>query len=100
GGDSAAQDGGESGAQNTSRGAKNGGETPKRGKSARAGGASKKAVATSDRNEENAIETLYLSSENEAYRNADATDEASLETNGRYAANVGFETSAPKNDAK
>lgn len=93
--DSATQDGGEIGAPKTSRGAKNVGETTKRGKAGRAGGARKKTVATSDRNGENAVETLYLSSENEAYRNADAE-----ETDARNAATAALETDAAKNDVK
>lgn len=88
------------GASKTFRKAKPVGETSKRGKSGGVRGARKKAGASSEQNGENTVETLYLSSESEAYRRSDAAEGAALETNGRDAANVGFETSAPRNDVK
>lgn len=98
-GNEAAQ-GGEVGASKTFRKAKPVGETSKRGKSGGVRGARKKTGASSEQNGENAVETLYLSSESEAYRRSDAAEGAALEANGRDAANVGFETSAPRNDVK
>lgn len=101
-GNEAAQGGevGEVGASKTFRKAKPVGETSKRGKSGGVRGARKKAAAPSEQNGENAVETLYLSSESEAYRRSDAAEGAALEANERDAANVGVETSAPRNYAK
>lgn len=63
-GDGATKDGG-------TEAEKNVGETRKRGKSGSVRGARKKTVALSG---ENAVETLYLSSESEAYRRSDAAE--------------------------
>lgn len=97
GGDEAAKDG-EIGAPQTSRNAKNVGETQRRGKSD-GRGAKKRAGATSAEKRESAIETLYLSSEAEAYRRCDAAEETSASSE-RDAANVGFETVKTENNAK
>ncbi len=97
-GNGAAQDG-EIVASQTSRKAKNVGETPKRGKSGGGRGARKKTVATSGERSENAVETLYLSSESEAYRRCDAAEDASR-SGERAASNVGLETVETENSAK
>lgn len=97
--DEAAQNA-EVGAPKTFRNAKNVGETSKRGKSGGGRGARKKMGATSGERDESAVETLYLSSESEAYRRSDAAQETALEANERDSANVDFETVAPKSDVK
>lgn len=97
-GDEAAKDG-EIDAPQTSRKAKNVGATSKRGRAGNGRGARKKTVATSGENGESAVETLYLSSESEAYRRCDAAEKASG-SGERGAANVGFETVETENNAK
>lgn len=96
---SAAAKDGESDASPTSRKAKNGGETQRRGKSGDGRGARKKTVATPVEKRDVAVETLYLSSESEAYRRCDAAEEASA-ANERDAANVVFEAVEAKNNVK
>lgn len=90
---------GEIDAPQTSRDAKKVGETSKRGKSGGGRGARKKTVATSAEKRESAVETLYLSSESEAYRRCDAAEEASG-SGERGAANVGVEAVETENNAK
>ncbi|MBQ9127509.1 MAG: carbon storage regulator [Thermoguttaceae bacterium] len=90
---------GEIDAPQTFRKAKNVGEAPKRGKSGGGRGARKKTVATSVEKRENPVETLYLSSESEAYRRCDAAEETSASSE-RDAANVGFETVETENNVK
>lgn len=64
---------------NSGEAARNVDETPKRGKTGRGRGARGKSSAPSDANGEGAVETLYLSSEKEAYRRSDE-DDADFET--------------------
>lgn len=76
---------------------KDGGETRKRGKSANGRGARKKpSVAPSG---ENAVETLYLSRESEAYRLGDAAEETA-KNDERDATNADFETIVMKDDVR
>lgn len=96
---SAAAKDGESDASPASRKAKNGGETQRRGKSGDGRGARKKTVATPVEKRDVAVETLYLSSESEAYRRCDAAEETSGSSE-RDAANVGFETVEAENNVK
>lgn len=85
--------GGETVASKTFREKKNVDETQKRGKSK--GGRGARSKPTDGPVGENSVETLYLSNENEAYRNVDAprADE-------RNASNAELETEAAKNDVK
>ncbi len=91
--------GGEIDVPQTSRKTKNVGETPRRGKLGDGRGARKKTVAPSAEKRESAVETLYLSSESEAYRRCDAAEETSASSE-RDAANVGFETVETENNVK
>lgn len=76
---------------------KNVGETRKRGKSGNGRGARKKpSVAPSG---ENAVETLYLSRESEAYRLGDAAEETA-KNDERDATNADFETIVMKDDVR
>lgn len=61
-------------AEKTSRKTRNGVATQKREKSRNVRGARKKSVESFDASGENAVETLYLSSETEAYRGSDAAN--------------------------
>ncbi len=91
--------GGEIDAPKTSfRKAKNVGETSKRGKLG-GRGARNKTSAPADEKSGSEVETLYLSSESEAYRRSDAAEEKST-ANERGAANVEPETVEAENNAK
>ena len=94
-GNEAAKDG-EIAAPKTSRKTTNVGETQRRGKAGSGRGAKKKTGATAD---ENAVETLCLSSEAESYRRSDAAEETAASSE-RGATNAALETLKSGNNAK
>lgn len=91
-------------AATSARRAKSGVETSKTSKRGKAGsgrGARKKPIAPSVETGESAVETLYLSSESEAYRRSDAAEPTSkAKTIERNASNAGVETVDEESGAK